>query len=181
MKTFIALLRGINVSGQKKIKMAELRAHLESRGYQEVRTYVQSGNIVFGYDETSFEKVSSLLEEFFHQEYGFEVKNIIVDHDTISRAYRENPFISDETKDPKRQFISFLDKVPEPERFNSFDADSYKPEEFVTKGRIIYGHSPEGLGKAKMNNNFFESKLKVTATTRNLNTVKALIEMTRGT
>lgn len=177
MKTYIALLRGINVSGQKKIKMADLRDLLESEGLKNVRTYIQSGNVIFESRETA-KALQEQIKSIIAKQYGFEVPILIRTPEEITQIIENNPFMDDESKDPTRTYFTILSGTPEAELVSKVQEKKYASEEVVFGEHVIYFHSPLGYGDAKMNNNFFEKKLKVSATTRNWKTLNKLIEMT---
>ena len=178
MQTFIAMLRGINVSGQKKIKMADLQKLFESLGFQNVQTYIQSGNVVFESKESP-QTIVKLIEEKIKDQYGWEVPVIVREKEELKKVSKSNPFIK-EGKYPDRLYVTFLGKKPSVENLKKLDGVKYSPEEFILEGTNIYFYAPNGYGRAKMNNNFFENKLKVTATTRNWKTVNKLVEMAEG-
>jgi uncharacterized protein (DUF1697 family) len=174
MSTYIALLRGINVSGQKLIKMAELREYLAELNYTNIKTYIQSGNIVFDTDNNSCETLETEIHNKIKEKYGFEVPTLVKSPDEFNEAVKRNPFAEE---DPKRVYITFLSHTPELTKVESLKEVDYSPEKYVIDSKVVYFYSPDGYGKAKMNNNFFENKLKVDATTRNWKTVNVLIEM----
>lgn len=178
MKTFIALLRGINVSGQKKIKMAELRVHLSELDLRNIRTYVQSGNVIFESIESDTTFLERQIEKKILEKYGFEVVVMVKMTGELIQVLENNPFINSRLRDTSRLYVTFLSNIPDQEQLSKLEAINYSPEEFVLDGKNIYFFSPQGYGKAKMNNNFFEQKLKVDATTRNWNTVNKLVAMT---
>jgi uncharacterized protein (DUF1697 family) len=178
MKKFIALLRGINVSGQKQIKMSELKTLFEKSGFKNVETYIQSGNVIFSTKETSAKKLSSKISAAIKKQFGFEVRVIVVTPEEIEDSLKKNPFIK-KKKDTDKLYTIFLSEIPSKASINNFNKDDYLPEEFVIDGKCIYLFVPNGYGKAKINNNFFENKLKVFGTTRNLKTINALIELTK--
>ena len=148
METYIALLRGINVSGQKKIKMADLRLHLEELNFQNILTH-----------------------------YGFEVSVLIKTPEDLENTIKNNPFLQDSAKDPKYFYVTFLAKAPSLDGIEKLKEKDYSPEEYDLMDELIYVYPPQGYGRAKMNNNFFEKKLKVAATTRNWRTIHKLLEM----
>ena len=178
MKKFIALLRGINVSGQKQIKMSGLKSLFEKAGFQNVETYIQSGNVIFSSKETSSEKLSLKISSAIRKQFGYDVQLIVVTPEEIEDTLKKNPFIK-KKKDTDKLYVIFLSETPSKVSINNLKGDDYLPEEFVVKGRNVYLFVPNGYGKAKMNNNFFENKLKVFGTTRNLKTLNALIELTK--
>ena len=165
------MIRGINVSGQKKIKMADLKAHMEDLGFSEVQTYIQSGNIIFRVNDLRPEKIEHLISYKIKKEYGWEVPVIVRSTEEIKIILKDNPYL--DKKDPNRLFVTFLTDEPLLENFENLHAVDYSPEEYRFAGKDIYLYLPNGYGKARMNNNFFEKKLKVSATTRNWKTLNS--------
>ncbi len=175
MNTYIVMLRGINVSGQKKIKMADLKAHLEDIGFTNVQTYIQSGNVVFSHEKLPQKTIEKLIGEKILAEYGWDVPVMAKNPDEFEYLLMNNPFLKD--KDTERLYITFLSDEPNSERQEYLKSFDYSPEEYILDGKFIYFYAPNGYGKATMNNNFFENKLKVSATTRNWKTVNVLFEL----
>ncbi len=180
MKKYIALLRGINVSGQKKIKMAELRELLSGvKGMDDVATYIQSGNIVFTSKEEQGElqgKIILAIEEH----YGYKVGVFVYSQSEWETIVSENPFLQDDAVDATKCHLSCLDSVPEQQLVDTLKESEYLPDEFRVIGKRIYVHCPNGYGRTKLHNNFFEKKLKVSATTRNWRTTMKLLGMMEG-
>lgn len=178
MKTFISILIGINVSGQKKILMTDLKTLYESIKLKEVITYIQSGNVIF----KSSESLSDLgfaakIEKAIHKKYGFEVPVITRTEDDIQKIVSTNPFLKEKNMDPKKLHVTFLSEIPSAENVKSTESISYSPDRFIISRKEIYLHIPVSYGETKLSNNFFEKKLKVRATTRNWNTVNKLLEL----
>ncbi len=176
MKKFIALLRGINVSGQKQIKMSELKTLFEEAGFQDAETYIQSGNVIFSSKKKSPAKISEIISSAVKMKFGFDVQVIVVIPDELEYVFKSNPFVK-KNKDPEKLYIIFLSSIPSKENLAKLKAIDYSPEEYIVDNRNIFLFVPNGYGKAKLNNNFFEKKLNVYATTRNLRTIKALLEI----
>ena len=107
MKKFIALLRGINVSGQKQIKMSGLKSLFEKAGFQNVETYIQSGNVIFSSKETSAEKHSLKISSAIRKQFGFDVQLIVVTPEEIEDTLKKNPFIKMK-KDTDKLYVIFL-------------------------------------------------------------------------
>lgn len=177
MQTYIGLLRGINVSGQKKIKMVELKASFEALGFTDVVTYIQSGNIVFKSSETNSKKLEKTIHEMLLNDYGFDVTVIVLTPKEIAYAVENNPFEKDPTKDPKKFYVVFLQAKPQQENIEKLATYNYSPEEYILDDKLIYFYAANGAHKAKMSNNFFESKLKVRASSRNWRTLHKLVEL----
>lgn len=174
MNTYISMLRGINVSGQKKIKMADLRALYEALGFVNVQSYVQSGNVVFDNDETDRTVLAATIEAGIDETFGFQVALFIRDADDFRRIIAGNPFLPRAGIDSKRLYVTFLSSVPPADRVSSTEAPAGSSDEFVVVGDAVYLHCPDGYGNSKLSNTFFERKLAMPATTRNWNTVNAL-------
>lgn len=174
MQTYIAILRGINVSGQKIIKMAELRDHLSSLGFINLTTYIQSGNIVF---QTKQEE-NPILEEKIHQNikknYGFDVPVIVRSLTEWQKVVSKFPY-NNEDNDINRLAVTFLKEKPTPNLHEEIDKFKAPNDEIVYDDIEIYLHIPNGFGKSKLTNNVFERKLKVSATTRNWKTTIKLL------
>ncbi len=177
MNTYIALLRGINVSGQKKIKMADLRKLLNEAGLEKLQTYIQSGNLVFGHSGAEPEALARRIEQSILEHYGFEVPTLVKTRAGFGYLLQHNPFAGDGRREEKGLYVTFLYDSPSPEQVETLKKPDLSPEEYVIDGDYIFLYFPDGYGRAKMNNNFFESKLKVNATTRNWRTVNKLYEM----
>ena len=179
MKTYVALLRGINVGGQKKIKMINLKLSLEELSFSDVITYIQSGNIVFNANEKSISKLEQKIHEKILKDFGFEVPVLIKTPKELKNALNNNPFDKDVKYDPKLFYLVFLKEKPNTENIAKLKTYNYSPEEYVLDDKIIYYYAANGAGNAKMNNNFFENKLKVQATSRNWRTTHKLVELSQ--
>ena len=162
--------------GYKKIKMAHLKSLYESLGFQEVQTYIQSGNVIFQSEEANSSNLEKLIFDKISVDYDFEVPNLILTPQNMEKIINNNPF-----PEPEKTYFIFLDQTPAKENIRKLNELDFSPEQYHIKEKVIYLYPPNGYGRAKMNNNFFEQKLKVTATTRNLNTVKKLLEMSKFT
>lgn len=178
MHTFISILRGINVSGQKKILMADLKSLFESLKFSDVNTYIQSGNVSFKTKEKFSDiQLAGKIEKAIYKKYSFEVPVIIRNEDELKKITSSNPFLKEKGIDIKKLHVTFLSQIPGKAEIDSIDEVDYSPDRFAINGKEIYLHIPESYGETKLSNNFFEKKLKVKATTRNWNTVNQLLEM----
>ena len=179
MSRYIAILRGINVSGQKKILMADLRKLLTEGGIREVKTYIQSGNIAFeAAEDADNRELAGQIQDLIRAHYQFEVPTLVRNREELLRTVALCPYADETDIDLKRLFVTFLDEEPEAERVNKLKAMDFSPDRFEIIGQDLYLHCPVSYGRSKLNNNFFENKLKVPATTRNWKTVNKLLEMT---
>lgn len=178
MKKYISILRGINVGGHKKIKMAALRQMFTDLGFINVHTYIQSGNVIFSSESSDNQKLEKMIVGKIKQTFGFDVPVIILSADELTTTLNSNPFIKDNSKDLSYIHITFLSEKPEPDLLKKIADTNFTPDEFVNIDRAVYLYCPTGYGNTKLTNTFFESKLKVTATTRNLNTATELSKIT---
>lgn len=172
---YILILRGINVSGQKKVPMSELKGLLEDLGLQRVSTYIQSGNVVFEYEKsagTLLKKIDKSIEDHF----GFHVPLILRTLNEMKEVVRKNPLSKKKLSDDYWH-VTFLDEVPSRENLKKIENFKSEPDVWAWHNREIYVGCPNGYGRTKLTNTFFENKLKVTATTRNWRTVNQLITM----
>ncbi|PWH83507.1 DUF1697 domain-containing protein [Algibacter marinivivus] len=174
MKTYIALLRGINVSGQKKIPMAELRELLSKIGLKNVQTYIQSGNVIFQSSENDKEKLELKIHNTIKSHFGFEVPILVLLPQELKQIFNDSPFSEEEKM--KSYFMMLYSKA-NTDLVNEVSKLSYPNEYFEITDKCVYFYCSVGYGKAKCSNNFFERKLKVTATARNYKTMVKLLSL----
>ncbi|HNS43117.1 MAG TPA: DUF1697 domain-containing protein [Taishania sp.] len=177
MNTYIAILRGINVSGQKIIKMDALRQLFENSGFSNVRTYIQSGNVLFSSEQTNTSELEQLIATQIEKEFGFQVPVLILTHLELQQIVENNPFLNDETKNPAFLHITFLASTPVEDAIDQLTIKKAEQEAFLLTQNALYLYCPNGYGNTKLTNNFIESKLKVQATTRNWKTTLELLKM----
>ncbi|MGQ3679665.1 DUF1697 domain-containing protein [Tenacibaculum discolor] len=169
MNTIIILLRGINVSGKNKISMKELRTLLEDLGYDDVKTYIQSGNIVLKTAE-GLKEVEKNVHIKIKEKYGYDVHVLAKEVKEIEGILKNNPYSH---LAEKQIYFTFLFK---PTEVNKIEVEA-KEDEFTILKDVVYVNAVGGYGKTKLTNNFFERKLKVSATTRNFKTTNYLVEL----
>jgi uncharacterized protein (DUF1697 family) len=177
MQKYIAILRGINVSGQKTIKMESLKAHMAACGFKNITTYIQSGNLIFESEEISDTEIAKKIESQILKEYGFEVPVIVRTPEELQTILTHNPFLNQRKEDIDKLHVTFLSEPSEKQYLDKIKQPENTLDEFVIAGNCVYIFCANGYGKTKINNTFFENKLKVTATTRNWKTVMKLAEM----
>ena len=169
MPTYVALLRGINVGGRRKIAMNDLRAPFEALGHTGVRTYIQSGNVVFAAKAGSAANVRSAIEQRLEHDFGFAVTTLLRTNKELATTLGRNPFGAD-------AYVTFLEHAPDSARVKAIDTTRFAPDEFAVHGREVFVRCPNGYGRTKINNAFFERALAAEATTRNYKTVTTMYE-----
>ena len=170
------MLRGINVSGQKKVLMDDLRELFKTLGYRNVQTYIQSGNVVFESDSPSAGDSAGRIASAIEEEWNFTVPVVIRTSGELNQVIRNNPFV-DKSPDHSKLLVSFLSSAPETPIGESALGSYAGPDEFHLEYRELYLHCPGGYGKTKLSNTYIEKTLAVTATTRNWKTVLKLADM----
>jgi uncharacterized protein (DUF1697 family) len=170
MPAVIALLRGVNVGGHGKIAMKELQSLCQSLKLSQVRTNIQSGNVVFMSPHDGLRALPGRLEEALERRFGFRPAVLLRTLDEMRDVVARNPFAGRRDVEPNRLLVLFLVVAPDATEVRSSKADG---EEWKLSGRELYIHYPNGMGKSKLT---FPS-LKVTSTARNWNTVTKLVAM----
>jgi uncharacterized protein (DUF1697 family) len=174
MKTYIAILRGINVSGHKMMKMADLLTLLNELDFKNTKTYIQSGNVVFRYKETLPQQLQKKIEKKIAEKFGFEVPVMVIPAGEIETILKNNPFLKKKTTDIGKLHVTFLNGAYDKKIAAQLAEQKYGNDEFIATANAIYLHCADGYGNTKLSNTFWENKLKVTATTRNWKTVNEL-------
>lgn len=179
MAVFISLLRGINVTGHNSLKMKDLRDLYETLGMKKVRTYLQSGNVVFDSDEENPDVLTKTIEKGIKRNFGLDVAVLLRTTEQLETTIDANPFLRENDTDPERLYVTFLSSLPDNARMKDVPTKD-KKDRFIISNKEIYLHCPDGYGRTKFTNDFFERKMKLTATTRNWKTVNALRDMARN-
>ncbi len=177
MKTYFVLLRGVNVSGKNIIKMAVLKDILAAAGFKNVTTYIQNGNIVLETD-TGKEEITAKIQQLINEHFNLQISVFCLDLTEMETALESNPFVND--IEPNKLFFTFLNEKPNIELINDLEKIDFGNEQFRIIDKMLYFYVPAGMGASKLNNNFFEKKLKVTATGRNLNTINKLLDIAKN-
>lgn len=174
MNTFISLLRGINVSGQKKIKMVDLIDLYHSLKFTDVKTYVQSGNVIFRSSLSDKGKISDVIEKGIAKKFGYDVKVLVKTNKEIKDIISKNPFLKKSNPELIYLYVTFLYDSPEKNVLDKLKGYTNPVDDFQIIGNTVYLYCPGGYGNTKLSNNFFEKTLKITATTRNWKTINML-------
>jgi uncharacterized protein (DUF1697 family) len=172
--TWIALLRGVNVGGSKKLPMAALRDALERTSCTSVTTYIQSGNIVLDHPKTTRAKLQTLLETTTKKAAGFEVPVVLRTSAELAALIEENPYPDVE---PTRLHVAFLAATPDKKVVRGIDRAAFAPETFLVAGPNVYLHLPNGMGRSKLGQRL--GVFGTDATVRNWNTVLKLQELSQ--
>ncbi len=175
MRRRIALLRGINVGGRKKILMADLRSLCETMGWRDVKSYIQSGNLIFDSDKTSA-SLEHMLQKVLLEKYGFEVPVIVRSPEELQISITKNPFLNKDM-DINRLHLTLLQSRPSADKVERTRTYHYEPDRFHIDDKEVFIYCEGKFHLSKLTNSFFEKKLNVAATTRNWKTVMKLLAL----
>lgn len=177
MTTHLALLRGINVSGHNMIKMDALKTTLENIGFQNVKTYIQSGNVFVDTHEDNPSKVGFLIKQEIFKVFGHEVPVVVIGREDLESCFKNNPFLKENELDSKKLYVAFISIALKNESINDLKISQFKPDEASIDASRIYIKYAVGAGKTRFDQKYIEKKLNVTATIRNWNTITELLKM----
>lgn len=178
MATWIAFFRGINVGGHHILPMRELVAGLADIGCTEVRTWVQSGNVVFRSKARSGPKLAERVSTLVGERHGFRPQVMVLTPDRLADAARRNPYPAS-TDEPKTLHLWFLDRAPEAPDLAGLTALRSHGEQFSLVGPVFYLHAPQGIGQSRLAGRV-EALLGAPATARNWRTVSKVLELVDG-
>lgn len=178
MEPYIALLRGINVGGTNIIKMDDLKKLFENIGFTNVKTYIQSGNVIFYYKKTQGKKLEQLIEKKIAAFFKLTICVFVINKPLLEHCLSKHSYIHQKNCNTKGIYFTFLKEKPQDDLVNELNKLEQTSEFFKFDFPNIFCYYPNGYGKSKWNNSFFEKKLNVKATTRNLNTINKLIKLT---
>ncbi|HSY49256.1 MAG TPA: DUF1697 domain-containing protein [Thermoanaerobaculia bacterium] len=177
MTAFICFLRGVNVGGNKMVKMDALKALFGSLGLKDAKTYLQSGNVVFRSDDADHALLTRRIEEGIRKKAGLEVRIVLRTESELRKVIAANPLTVEPERNPKAFLVAFLSGELTKEakaRLKTLKIDS---EELHFGSREMYLYLPAGIADSKLSNALTEKKLGVNVTARNWNTVNALLGM----
>lgn len=177
MTIWVALFRGINVGGHNLLPMKGLTAALEEIGCTRVKTYIQSGNVVFRKSDSKAPQLAKLIGRTVFEKCGFEPKVLLLTVEELEKAAKLNPFPAAEA-DPKSLHLLFLAEKPVSFGNDPFDEIKTESESYSLKGSTFYLHAPDGIGRSKLAARA-EKLLGVSATGRNWRTVSALLDLAK--
>jgi uncharacterized protein (DUF1697 family) len=172
---YVALLRGINVGGTRKLPMAELAEVVASLGHGEVNTFIQTGNVLFT-SRVARARLAKPLERAIDERFGLDVTIMIRSPAELQEVATANPFPAAEAT-PNRLHVVFLERKPSREDVDALDPDRSPGDRAVVDGDHVYLHLPNGAGRTKLTLDYLERVLRVRGTQRNWNTLVKLIEL----
>jgi uncharacterized protein (DUF1697 family) len=170
------LLRGINLGARNKVSMADLKELVAALNAQDVETYLRSGNVVFS-STASPAQLATEIEKRISRDLGLDVSVLLRSKSELEKVVAGNPFAGDVTK----LHVTFLAEAPKRSLVGTIDAERFAPDELRVFRREVYLHCPNGYGRSKLSNAFFEKRLGVAATTRNWRTVTELARLAGNT
>lgn len=177
MTTHLALLRGINVSGHNMIKMDALKSCLEAVGFQNVQTYIQSGNVFVDSEEENVAAVGFKIKQVIFKTFGYDVANVMITKKDLEACFSNNPYLKQKEIDYKKLYVAFVSKELRSESINDLKISQFKPDEVHINASRIFIKYAVGAGKTRLDQKYIEKKLALTATIRNWNTVTQLLQM----
>jgi uncharacterized protein (DUF1697 family) len=176
---YLALLRGINVGGKNKILMPDLSAMFVDAGCKNVRTFIQSGNVIFDSSAKLSAQVPALIAARIAETLGYKTPVVLRSRAELEDAFSGNPFLKLGAAEDSL-FLMFLASVPDPSKVAALDPNRSPGDEYIVRGRDVYLRLPNSVADSKLTNAYFDSKLSTTSTSRNWRTVTKLRELMRG-
>jgi uncharacterized protein (DUF1697 family) len=178
-ESYLALMRGINVGGKNKILMKDLSAMFLEAGCKNVRTFIQSGNVIFDSPAKLASRVPGLIAARITDTYGYKTPVVMRSTSELADAVSSNPFPSAGAVENALHLL-FLADLPEPSKVAALDPNRSPPDEYIVRGRDIYLRLSNSAADTKLTNAYFDSKLATVSTGRNWRTVTKLLELMRA-
>jgi len=173
---YLALLRGINVGGKNKLPMNDLRDLFAAAECRDVRTYIQSGNVIFRARPSVVASLPDVVTARIAERFGFQSPVTLRTAAEVGAVMRHNPFIA-RGAPTETLHVLFLADLPSDLQVDSLDPDRSPPDEFVVRGQKVYLRLPNGVASTKLTNAYFDAKLATTSTARNWRTVTTLLAL----
>ena len=177
---YVALLRGINVNGKKMVKMDLLKSIFEEMKFENIETYIQTGNVIFDSQEVQKNSLCNKIKDKLKDTLGFEVPVILKEIEELEAVIGDNPFRNRNLLENEKLHVTFLEREPSSEVADIFNDYKEDKDEIILHGENVYILCRNGYGKTKFSNSFLESKLKVKGTTRNFKTINKIVELGRN-
>jgi uncharacterized protein (DUF1697 family) len=178
-ETYLALLRGINVGGKNKLPMKDLTGMFAAAGCVGVRSYIQSGNVLFKAAPALAAQLPAAIAARIAERFGYQTPVVLRTAAELAHVVAGNPFLK-QGADEDALHVLFLTSRPTPDLISTLDPGLSPPDAFVVKGREVYLQLPNGVGRSKLTNAYFDSRLRTTSTGRNWRTVKKLLELMKS-
>lgn len=177
---YVALLRGVNVGGRNKLPMADLRAIAAACGAGDVRSYIQSGNLLFSAEPAAAVGLGHAISSGIAERFGYRVPVVLRSEAALAQALASNPFLTREERvDESELHVLFLADTPPAEAVAALDPDRSPPDRFAVSGREVYLRLPQGMARTKLTNDYFDTKLGTVGTARNWRTAQMLLQVLR--
>jgi uncharacterized protein (DUF1697 family) len=179
MAIYISMLRGINVGGHKRIKMDQLRQSFEALGFEQVKTYIQSGNVVFKAGKTSTSALSNKIEKKLLSDFGFSASVVSRTSDEMDSTIENNPFLKERDIDAEKLHVTFMSEAPAAAALKKLADLMVEPDRFCCSGKELFFYLPNGVSGSVLMKKPVDRVLGVVITTRNWKTVNSLHQMCR--
>ena len=179
MPVYIAMLRGINIGPHKRIKMDDLRKSFEGLGFEQVRTYIQSGNVIFHARKGSSTALCKKIDAAITNDFGFSAPVILRTSTELGRALEANPLLKQRGIDLEKLHVTFLSNLPAAPALKKLAEFTLAPDQSQCVGKEIFLHLPNGFSGSSLWKVPWEKALGVVTTTRNWRTVNAILQMCR--
>jgi uncharacterized protein (DUF1697 family) len=176
---YVALLRGINVGGHRKLPMAELRAALDAAGYEDVATYVQSGNVVLTAPKQATARLERALETTIEEAFGFPVGVMVRTEPELKAVVAADP-LKKATADPAKHLVLFAAAELDAKKVAALVPDDPAPEAFAVRGRELYVWAENGIGRSALRDKLSDKRLGAATTGRNRRTLEKLLALCAG-
>lgn len=175
----VALLRGVNLGGKNRLPMKDLVLMFTETGCHNVTTYIQSGNVIFSATPSVAARIPAVISAQIGKRFGFQTQIVLRTGVQLRDIVSQNPFLKAGAAE-ETLHVLFLADLPNSREVEQLDRDRSAPDEFIVRGREVYLRLPQGVGRTKLSNNYFDSKLRTTSTGRNWRTVVKLFELTQN-
>ena len=178
MQTYISFLRAVNMTGHNMVKMTELAALFVGMGFGDVKTYIQSGNVIFSHDgNRSSSALSDEIEKAIFKRFHLAIPVMTRKTNDLVRLLTANPYLNEPGFDPSKMAVVFLHETPVEAQIQKVSGVDFPPDRFEIIGDEIFIYCPNGFGRTKLYTGFFEKKMNVTGTARNWKTVTTLLNL----
>jgi uncharacterized protein (DUF1697 family) len=169
-------MRGLNVGGKNRLPMSDLAHMFVEAGCADVRTYIQSGNVIFQASQSKLEKLPALIAKIVEQRFGYKTPVVLRTVEQLGETIKNNPFLKAGAIEDELH-VYFLAAAPDARKIASLDPARSLPDTFLVRGRDVYLQMPNGMGRTKLSNAYFDSKLATISTARNWRTILKLFEL----